>query len=374
MSISLPKDLKKAFPMILNDTIFRRTFNFDGIKSQKLININDKKTVTSLTTLNTESNTKSNLTSQIFRNFNSRNNKFYDYKINFLSHQEKDASKKSTLSNVTDMNHHILLTNIDSRKKFSKNVLRKNNNLNSLYTTYTSSRVAKTESFSPLKTDINYVDFDSIVKYSNLISKAPSKNNSPKRNEKSKIYCKTPLLNGVKKGRNYKSSLNYLLGKNLIVDENNIDNKYKPNLYNFLGEKEYSSFCKKNKKLVKSKGEIIKILKDVKLMKSMFDYLNFSLGRLYNEKRAKQKELKNEEEKLKITNMYNLDINSKIKNEIVPIDKLCKVQKIFSQKKKDQIKKNNIKILYKNGFLSKSILKPEYTLNLKKNFLTNCQT
>ena len=368
MSTSLQKTLKKDFPLISNDTIFRRTFNIGYIKSQKLKNIKNINNTVSLTSLSTESNTKSNLGSHLFSLFNSRN-KFYDYKKNFLPHQDKDLSKKSTLLNITDMNQHVLFTNYDSREKSLKNILRKKSNLNTHYTSNTTSRDTKTESFSPLTTDINLVDFDRIMKYSYLITKK----NSPIKNEKTKTFPKTPFINGVKKGRNYKSSLNYLLGKNLIFDENSIDKKYKPNLYDFLGEKENIDFSNKNKKLVKSKGEIIKLYKNIKLMKSTFDYLNCTLSRLYNEKRSKEKELKKEEKKLKMSNIYETDVNSKLKKEIIPIDKLCKVRKYFSQKKEKKTKEKRVKILYKNGFLSKSILKPEYALNLKKNLFTSCQ-
>lgn len=372
MSTSLPKKLKKTFPIIPNDMIFQRTFNLDGTKSQKLIKVKNKINTASLTSLNTEFNANSNQASYFFSDFNSRNT-FFDNKINFLSNQERNLSKKSTFSNITDMNHHVLLTSIDPRKEVAKKVLRKKRILNTHYKSHTSYSINKNESFIPMKTDINLVDFDSIVKYSHLISKEISKNNSPIKNEKSKNYCKTPLNNFAKKCKNYKFSLSYLLGKNLIVDENNIDNKYKPNLCDFLGDKEYLNYCKKNKKLVKSKEEIINVCKDVKLMESMVGYLNTSLSKLYNQKRAKIKKLKNEKEKLKIRNMYNKSINSKLKQKMIPIDKLCKVRKYFNQNKKEQSKKNSVKILYKNGFLSKSILKPEYTLNLKKNLLTNYQ-
>ena len=79
-------------------------------------------------------------------------------------------------------------------------------------------------------------------------------------------------------------------------------------------------------------------------MKSTFDYLNCTLSRLYNEKRSKEKELKKEEKKLKMSNIYETDVNSKLKKEIIPIDKLCKVRKYFSQKKEKKTKEKRLKI------------------------------
>lgn len=58
----------------------------------------------------------------------------------------------------------------------------------------------------------------------------------------------------------------------------------------------------------------------------MCDYLNSSLAKINNEKRKRIKDIKKEAEEIKINEKNMKRLKSKIKNEIIPINSMCKIK------------------------------------------------
>lgn len=213
---------------------------------------------------------------------------------------------------------------------------------------------AKTDNFDNKSylNDINSFDTEKINKFSSIF--VNYKNHRIKDRKNNFLYSSK----NNKTQNNRFNSLNLFIDSYLQIDENKLLNRYNPKYEEYLGKSDYDKLNLKSKKFLNTKDKIKVIFKDSKLIMAMCDYLNSSLAKINNEKRKRIKDIKKEAEEIKINEKNMKRLKSKIKNEIIPINSMCKIKA-----KKNHINKRT-PLIYKNGYLSQSFKFP-YSLSYK---------
>ena len=228
----------------------------------------------------------------------------------------------------------------------SKNV---SDNFNKMKTFSTSSCwYRKTDNFDSISNlnDVNSFDTEKINKFSSIF--VNYKNHKIKNRKNNFLYS----TKNNKTQYNRFNSLNLFIDSYLQMDENKLLNRYHPNYKEYLGKSEYDKLNLKSKKLLNTKEKIKVVFKDTKLIMAMCDYLNTSLAKLNSKKRKRIKDIKKEAEEIKINEKNMERIKSKIKNDIIPINNMCRI------KTKKRYIKRRTPLIYKNGYLSKSFKFP----------------
>jgi len=245
--------------------------------------------------------------------------------------------------------------NKSETSKFYNRPKNASNNFNKMKTFSTSSYwYQKKDSFNNISNlnDINSFDTEKINKFSSIFV---NYKNQKIRNRKNNFLYSTK---NNKTQNNRFNSLNLFIDSYLQIDENKLLNRYNPNYEEYLGKSDYDKLNLKSKKLLNTKDKIKFIFRDTKLIMAMCDYLNTSFAKINNEKRRKIKDIKKEFEEIKLNEKNMKSIKSKIKNEIIPINNMCKMKT-----KKSHINRRS-PLIYKNGFLSKSFKFP-FSLSYK---------
>jgi hypothetical protein len=211
--------------------------------------------------------------------------------------------------------------------KNSKNIFNKATN-------YLVSNKLKAESGNN-KFNINLINTSELTEISSLLSSFKS----PKKEKKiKKIKLKNSKFN----------SLLYYLNKNTKFKENEIQNRYRPIIKEFFGKKDYIKFANKSEKFIRPK-EVKTLYKDIKLIKTIFDYINNSFLKIrYNQAKINHEKMielfeKQKKEKFK---------NQKEKN-IILVDKCLQIKNLIYKKninelvdiESEKIRKEN-KIIY----------------------------
>ena len=194
--------------------------------------------------------------------------------------------------------------------------------------------------------NINKFDLDSIIKFSNRYSNSKT----PKiKKRKNKVIKKVNNENGNINENNRFNSLNCFIDNYIEFDENKILNRYNPKFDEYFGKLDYYKLIQKGKNLLTAKEKIKTVFKDTKLLMAMCDYLNTSLAKLKNEKRAKIKNRNKQIEEMKKNTIYQKTFETNLRNNLVEKKDLFKMNTINN--KNSFIKKPPI--LYKNGCFSK---------------------
>ena len=195
--------------------------------------------------------------------------------------------------------------------------------------------------------NISKFNMEKIIKFSNnfLNSKTPK----IKKRKKYIIINNSKDKNKNSKNHNRFNSLNCFIDNYIEFDENKILNRYNPKFDEYFGKLDYYKLIQKGKNLLTAKEKIKTVFKDTKLLMAMCDYLNTSLAKLKNEKRAKIKNRNKQIEEMKKNTIYQKTFETNLRNNLVEKKDLFKMNTINN--KNSFIKKPPI--LYKNGCFSK---------------------
>ena len=360
MKLSLRKKMSKLLPDIVqtenNQNYYTKAFN--------------------IYRLNTIQNNKKNQSIGASPSSFAEKNYFLD-KLIFSPNTNKNNNEKTECSsNINDIYLSQIQGNSEIKQifkdfKLSKTLSPKNKSETSKF--YTKSKNVS-ENFNKIKTfstsscwyrktdnfdntsklnDINSFDTEKINKFSSIL--ANYKNNKIKNRKNSFLYS----TKNNKTQNNRFNSLNLFINSYLQMDENKLLNRYNPNYEEYLGKSDFDKLNQKSKKFLNTKEKIKVIFKDAKLIMAMCDYLNTSLAKINNEKRKKIKDIKKEVEEIKINEKNMKSITSKIKNDIIPINNMCRI------KTKKRYINRRTPLIYKNGYLSQSFKFP-YSLSNKE--------
>ena len=200
--------------------------------------------------------------------------------------------------------------------------------------------------------NISKFNMEKIIKFSNnfLNSKTPK----IKKRKKYIIINNSKDKNKNSKNHNRFNSLNCFIDNYIEFDENKILNRYNPKFDEYFGKLDYYKLIQKGKNLLTAKEKIKTVFKDTKLLMAMCDYLNTSLAKLKNEKRAKIKNRNKQIEEMKKNTIYQKTFETNLRNNLVEKKDLFKMNTINN--KNSFIKKPPI--LYKNGCFSKHFYFP----------------
>ena len=193
---------------------------------------------------------------------------------------------------------------------------------------------------------INKYDTENINKFSNLFLNYKANNLKRIKNK----YNYNTINN---KTSNRFNSLDCYIENSIQIDENKLLNRYTPKFEDYLGKSDCDKLTEKSKNLLNTKDKIKIIAKDTKLIMAMYEYLNSKFAKLYNEKRRRLRNIKQEKEEMKINQKYENAMKLKLKNNLIPLTSVCKINnKIQSPFK------NKKPILYKNGNIYKAFFFP----------------
>ena len=255
---------------------------------------------------------------------------FSHIKINTLSPNKKIEIPKSLLNSKNNIN---INDDNQNNKKIQKNH----------YNSY------KTSSFWYRKTEdlnrINKYDTRNINKFSNLFLSYKADNMNKIKNKNN--------YNKINKVSNRFNSLECYIENCIKIDENKLLNRNTPKLENYLDKSECDKLSKKAKNLLNTQDKIKNIAKDTKLILALCEYINSKFSKLYNEKRRRLNDIKQEKKQMKLKQKYDKPMKLKLRKNFIHLTDVCKVNnKIKSPSK------NKIQILYKNGYFSKSFFFP----------------
>jgi hypothetical protein len=285
-------------------------------------------------------------------NKNKNNNEKTEFSSNindiYLSRIQANSEIKQIFKDVK-LNKTISPKNKSEASKFYTKSKNASDNFNKMKTFSTSSCwYRKTDNFDSISNlnDVNSFDTEKINKFSSIF--VNYKNHKIKNRKNNFLYS----TKNNKTQYNRFNSLNLFIDSYLQMDENKLLNRYHPNYKEYLGKSEYDKLNLKSKKLLNTKEKIKVVFKDTKLIMAMCDYLNTSLAKLNSKKRKRIKDIKKEAEEIKINEKNMERIKSKIKNDIIPINNMCRI------KTKKRYIKRRTPLIYKNGYLSKSFKFP----------------
>ena len=359
MKLSLRKQISKLLP--------------ERVQTENNQNYNTKEF--NINRLNTIQDNKKNQSIGASPSSLAKKNYFKD-KLIFSPITNKNNNEKTECSsNINDKYLSLIHGNSEIKQKFkdiklSKTITPKNksetskfytiskntsDNFNKMKTFSTSSCwYRKTKNFDNISNlnDIKTFDTEKINKFSSILVNFT--NHKIKNKQNNFLYS----TKNNKTRNNRFNSLNLFINSYLQMDENKLLNRYKPNYKEYLGKSDLDKLNLKSRKFLNTKEKIKGIFKDAKLIMAMCEYLNTSLAKINNEKRKKINDMKKEAEEMKINEKNMKSINSKIKNNIIPINNMCRIKT-----KKRKINRRT-PLIYKNGFLSQSFKCP-YSLSNK---------
>ena len=196
------------------------------------------------------------------------------------------------------------------------------------------------------KVKINLINTEELTKISTLLSSFKS----PKKKRKRKKY-----FNSSTKNFKY-GSLLYHLNKKSKMNENDIQNRYRPIIKEFFGKKDYKKFASKSEKFVRPE-ELKMLYRDTGLINSIFDYLNNSFSKIrYHQTMINQKE---KNELLKKKNEKNF-CHKLVKEKDLPLNDIIQIKKIIYDKNKN---KNKFKTINDEVEKESNILKKKIIVN-----------
>lgn len=330
-------------------------------------NLNNKSNSLSiLTPRKININKKSNSYSKTTQEENNDYNVYHTIsnKTNYSSFKPRDLilSSNFTSSNENIYNNKIcqcLLINNRYSNKYINDITPSfidNNNDFKRTTNYIFNKT--TNSFSPSrlrtqnnKFNINLINTEELTKISTLLSAFKS----PKKIKKKKYFNTS--------SKNFKfGSLLYHLNKKSKLNDNDIQNRYRPKIKEFFGKKDYKKFASKSEKFIRPE-ELKMLYKDTRLINSIFDYLNNSFLKLrYHQAMINQKEMNELLAKKKNERNYYHNIEKEIN---LPLEKFLQIKKIKYDKNGDKVLSSEKKKLTKdhnNNLIKKK--NNEFDLNL----------
>jgi hypothetical protein len=352
MKLSFRKKMSKLLPDIVqtenNQNYYTKAFNI-----YRLNTVQDKKKNQSIGASPSSFAEKNYFKDKFFSpNSNKNNNEKTEYSSNindiYLSKIQANSEIKQIFKDVK-LNKTISPKNKSEASKFYTKSKNASDNFNKMKTFSTSSCwYRKTDNFDSISNlnDVNSFDTEKINKFSSIF--VNYKNHKIKNRKNNFLYS----TKNNKTQYNRFNSLNLFIDSYLQMDENKLLNRYHPNYKEYLGKSEYDKLNLKSKKLLNTKEKIKVVFKDTKLIMAMCDYLNTSLAKLNSKKRKRIKDIKKEAEEIKINEKNMQRIKSKIKNDIIPINNMCRI------KTKKRYIKRRTPLIYKNGYLSKSFKFP----------------
>jgi len=352
MKLSFRKKMSKLLPDIVK-TENNQNYNTKAFNIYRLNTIQDKKKNQSIGASPSSFVEKNYFLDKLFSpKSNKNNNEKTECSSNindiYLSKIQANSEIKQIFRDIK-LSKTISPKNKSETSKFYTKYNNRSENFNKMKTFSTSSCwYRKTDNFDNISNlnDINSFDTEKINKFSNIF--VNYKNHKIKNRKNNFLYS----TKNNKTQNNRFNSLNLFIDSYLQIDENKLLNRYNPNYKEYLGKSDYDKLKLKSKKLINTKEKIKFIFKDTKLIMAMCDYLNTSFAKLNNEKRRRMKDIKKEVEEIKINEKNMKSIKSKLKNEIIPINNMCKIKT-----KKSHINRRT-PIIYKNGYLSQSFKFP----------------
>jgi hypothetical protein len=352
MKLSLRKKMSKLLPDIVQ-TENNQNYNTKAFNIYRLNTIKDNKKNQSIGSSPSSFAEKNYFKDKFFSpNSNKNNNEKTEYSSNindiYLSKIQANSEIKQIFKDVK-LNKTISPKNKSEASKFYTKSKNASDNFNKMKTFSTSSCwYRKTDNFDSISNlnDVNSFDTEKINKFSSIFINY--KNHKIKNRKNNFLYS----TKNNKTQYNRFNSLNLFIDSYLQMDENKLLNRYHPNYKEYLGKSEYDKLNLKSKKLLNTKEKIKVVFKDTKLIMAMCDYLNTSLAKLNSKKRKRIKDIKKEAEEIKINEKNMQRIKSKIKNDIIPINNMCRI------KTKKRYIKRRTPLIYKNGYLSKSFKFP----------------
>ncbi len=358
MKLSFRKKMSKLLPDIVQ-TENNQNYKTKAFNIYRLNTIQDKKKNQSIGASPSSFAEKNYFLEKLFSpNTNKNTNEKTECSSNindiYLSKIQANSEIKQIFKDIK-LSKTISPKNKSETSKFYNRPKNASNNFNKMKTFSTSSYwYQKKDSFNNISNlnDINSFDTEKINKFSSIFV---NYKNQKIRNRKNNFLYSTK---NNKTQNNRFNSLNLFIDSYLQIDENKLLNRYNPNYEEYLGKSDYDKLNLKSKKLLNTKDKIKFIFRDTKLIMAMCDYLNTSFAKINNEKRRKIKDIKKEVEEIKLNEKNMKSIKSKIKNEIIPINNMCKMKT-----KKSHINRRS-PLIYKNGFLSKSFKFP-FSLSYK---------
>ena len=358
MKLSFRKKMSKLLPDIVH-TENNQNYNTKTFNIFLLNTIQDKKKNQSSVASPSSFAEKNYFIDKLFSpNKNKNNNEKTEFSSNindiYLSRIQANSEIKHIFKDVK-LSKTISPKNKRETSKFYSRSKNTSDIFNKVKTFSTSSCwYAKTDNFDNKSylNDINSFDTEKINKFSSIF--VNYKNHRIKDRKNNFLYS----TKNNKTQNNRFNSLNLFIDSYLQIDENKLLNRYNPKYEEYLGKSDYDKLNLKSKKFLNTKDKIKVIFKDSKLIMAMCDYLNSSLAKINNEKRKRIKDIKKEAEEIKINEKNMKRLKSKIKNEIIPINSMCKI------KAKKNHNNKRTPLIYKNGYLSQSFKFP-YSLSYK---------
>jgi hypothetical protein len=205
------------------------------------------------------------------------NNIKYNSYYNTITEKNNDLNLYNTISNQTNYSSFkrrelTLSSNYTSSYEnihngFS-NRYKYNDIIPSINSNYSKNKTTNTFSIKRVKIDkhkvkINLINTEELTRISTLLSAFKS----PKKKKKRKKYFNSST-------KNFKfGSLLYHLNKKSKMNENDIQNRYRPIIKEFFGKKDYKKFESKSEKFIRPE-ELKMLYRDTRLINSIFDYLN----------------------------------------------------------------------------------------------------